>query len=180
MDDAEAVIAFWFVPGGDARWFAADPAFDEEIRSRFGALVEQALAGDLADWTASARGALALCLVLDQFPRNIWRGSPRAFSCDAMARSVARDAIAAGHDRELPPDQRAFLYLPLEHSEDLADQDACVALLRALGDSRLLDYAQRHRDIVARFGRFPHRNAVLGRTSTAEESEFLQQPGSSF
>ena len=180
MDEAEAVIAFWFAPGLDERWFVADPAFDAEIRERFQPLVERAAAGDCDDWIGSPRGALALCLLLDQFPRNIWRGSPLAYACDAKAREVSRAVIAAGLDRQLPAQQRPFLYLPFEHSEDLADQERCVALMRDLDDEELLDYAQRHRDIVARFGRFPHRNVVLGRESTAEEVEFLQQPGSSF
>ena len=180
MDEAEAVIAFWFAPGLDERWFVADPAFDAEIRERFQPLVERAAAGDCDDWIGSPRGALALCLLLDQFPRNIWRGSPLAYACDAKAREVSRAVIAAGLDRQLPAQQRPFLYLPFEHSEDLADQERCVDLMRDLDDEELLDYARRHRDIVARFGRFPHRNDVLGRESTAEEVEFLQQPGSSF
>ena len=180
MDEVEAVIAFWFAPGLDERWFVADPAFDAEIRERFQPLVERAAAGDCDDWIGSPRGALALCLLLDQFPRNIWRGSPLAYACDAKAREVSRAVIAAGLDRQLPAQQRPFLYLPFEHSEDLADQERCVDLMRDLDDEELLDYARRHRDIVARFGRFPHRNAVLGRESTAEEVEFLQQPGSSF
>ena len=180
MDEAEAVIAFWFAPGLDERWFVADPAFDAEIRERFQPLVERAAAGDCDDWIGSPRGALALCLLLDQFPRNIWRGSPLAYACDAKAREVSRAVIAAGLDRQLPAQQRPFLYLPFEHSEDLADQERCVALMHDLDDEELLDYARRHRDIVARFGRFPHRNVVLGRESTAEEVEFLQQPGSSF
>ena len=180
MDEAEAVIAFWFAPGLAERWFVAAPAFDAEIRERFQPLVERAAAGGLAEWLSSPRGALALCLLLDQFPRNIWRGSPLAYACDAKAREVSRAVIAAGLDRQLPAQQRPFLYLPFEHSEDLADQERCVALMRDLDDEELLDYAQRHRDIVARFGRFPHRNGVRGRESTAEEVEFLQQPGSSF
>ena len=180
MDEAEAVIAFWFAPGREERWFAVDPAFDAEIRERFQPLVERAAPGGLGDWLSSPRGALALCLLLDQFPRNIWRGSPLAYACDARAREVSRVALEAGFDRLLPIAQRPFLYLPFEHSEDLADQERCVALMRDLDDTELLDYAQRHRDVVARFGRFPHRNAVLGRASTAEEVEFLQQPGSSF
>jgi uncharacterized protein (DUF924 family) len=180
MDEIQAVIGYWFAPGQQDRWFAADPGFDGEIRARFLPLVERAAAGELGAWAGSAEGSLALCLLLDQFPRNIWRGTARAFACDRLARDVARAALAAGHDRDLPPDRRPFLYLPFEHSEDLADQDRCVELMRQLGDPQMLDYAQRHRDIVARFGRFPHRNAILGRPSRAEETHFLQQPGSSF
>lgn len=174
------VLAFWFAPGGEDRWFTPDPAFDAEIGQRFGALVEEALAGGLAAWAETPDGALALCLLLDQFPRNLWRGTPRAFAGDAMARALAADALAAGHDRAMPVDRRLFLYLPFEHSEELADQQRCLALVGTLGDARLLDYARRHRDVIARFGRFPHRNAILGRPSTPEEARFLQQPGSSF
>ncbi len=180
MVDSDALIAFWFAPATQVRWFRADPDFDAEIRSRFGSLVERAAAGDVPNWAATADGALALCLLLDQLPRNIWRGSPRAFSCDAMARKIAYAAIAAGRDRTLATMRRHFLYLPLEHSEDSVDQETCVTLMRGLGDAEMLDYAQRHRDIIARFGRFPHRNAILGRASTGEETEFLQQPDSSF
>ena len=174
------VLAFWFAPGMAERWFKPDPAFDAEIAGRFGALVGPALAGELDAWGETPDGALALCLVLDQFPRNVWRGTARAFSCDARARQVATAALAAGHDREVPADRRLFFYLPFEHSEDLADQERCMSLMAALPDPELLDYARRHRNIVARFGRFPHRNAILGRASTAEEIEFLQEPGSSF
>ena len=180
MDGAEAVLVFWFAPGMEERWFEPDPSFDAEIKRRFGDLVERAAAGEFGHSAASAPGSLALCLLLDQFPRNIWRGTPRAFSCNAMARAVARAALAAGHDRDLTPAQRHFLFLPFEHSENLADQERCVALMHDLGDAEMLDYAQRHRDVVARFGRFPHRNAILGRQSSPAEIEFLQQPGSSF
>lgn len=180
MDEAEQVVAFWFAPGMSERWFKPDPVLDAEISRRFCALVERARAGEFADWVYSARGALALCLLLDQFPRNIWRGTPRAFSCDVMAREVAGVALAAGLDRRLTDAQRTFLYLPFEHSEDLADQERCLALMARLPDPEQLDYARRHHAIIARFGRFPHRNFVLGRGNTAEEDLFLQQPGSSF
>ena len=178
--DPAAVLAFWFAPGNEVRWFRADPSFDAAIARRFTASVEAASRRELDGWAARPDGSLALCLLLDQFPRNIWRGTPRAFSCDAMARAVAGAALAAGHDRDLTPAQRHFLFLPFEHSENLADQERCVALMHDLGDAEMLDYAQRHRDVIARFGRFPHRNAILGRQSSPAEIEFLQQPGSSF
>ena len=176
----EDVLAFWFAPDNERRWFEADLAFDVEIAARFGAQVEMARAGHLAPWTGSASGSLALCLLLDQFPRNLWRGTPRAYSCDPAARAVAAAAIGAGHDLALPANRRIFLYMPFEHSEDLADQEQCVALMRALGDAEHLDWAERHYAVIARFGRFPHRNAILGRTSSEEEAWFLTQAGSSF
>jgi len=176
----EDVLAFWFAPGSERRWFEVDPDFDVEIAARFGALVETARGGHLAPWNASAPGSLALCLLLDQFPRNLWRGTPCAYSCDPAARAVAAAAIAAGHDLALPVNHRFFLYLPFEHSEDLADQERCVALMRTLDDADQLDWAERHLAVIARFGRFPHRNAILGRTNSEEEAWFLTQPGSTF
>ena len=174
------ILEFWFGAGGRERWFGGGPELDALIRDRFAATIEAAAAGALDHWVASPDGAVALCVLLDQFPRNAWRGTPRAFACDALARRVAAAAIAAGHDRHLPPERRLFLYLPFEHSEELADQERCCALMAELGDASWLDYAQRHRAIVARFGRFPHRNAILGRVSTPEEAAFLLEPGSSF
>lgn len=181
-DDATpaAILAFWFAPDARERWFAPDPAFDAEIGERFADLIEPAAAGRLDDWRSRSEGALALCLLLDQFPRNIWRGTPRAFAYDPAARRVAADAVAAGLDRGLRPEERHFIYLPFEHSEDLADQERAVALIAALGDPGWYDYAVRHREIIARFGRFPHRNAILGRASTPEELAFLNEPNSSF
>ncbi|WP_338089144.1 DUF924 family protein [Nannocystis pusilla] len=141
----------------------------------------RAASGALDGWGAAPRGALALVILLDQFPRNMFRGTPEAFASDAKAREVANAALDAGHEHALTQEERLFLYLPLEHSEELADQERCVELMRALDETPMwLDYAVRHRDVIARFGRFPHRNAVLGRESTAEECEFLMQPGSSF
>jgi uncharacterized protein (DUF924 family) len=176
----ENVLAFWFAPGGRERWFEPDPAFDAEVARRFAPLVEDAAAGRLDACAGEPRGALALCVLLDQFPRNVWRGTPRAFAHDEAARRVADRAVAAKLDRGLPPEQRLFLYLPFEHSENLADQERSVALMAGLGDAEWLDYARRHRDVIARFGRFPHRNAILGRASTPEEEAFLREPGSSF
>ncbi|MGE5539440.1 MAG: DUF924 family protein [Gemmatimonas sp.] len=181
------VLAFWFgdVAGDDFRsrkplWFEPDAAFDAEVRNRFEDVHFAAARGELSSWRADPRGALALVIVLDQFPRNMYRGTARAFATDPQALAVAREAIDRGFDRQLAPVLRLFLYLPFEHSESLADQDRSVALFAELGDAETLDYARRHREIIARFGRFPHRNAVLGRASTAEEVAFLKEPGSSF
>jgi uncharacterized protein (DUF924 family) len=185
------ILDFWFADRDDAgqpayrdQWFKRDDAFDAQIAQRFGAIVERALAGELdgelAGWADSAEGALALVILLDQFPRNLFRGTARAFAGDARALRLAKQAIAQGFDRQLPRYNRMFLYLPFEHSEHLADQDRSVALFAALDDDNVARYAVAHRDIVARFGRFPHRNAALGRPSTPEETEFLKQPGSSF
>jgi uncharacterized protein (DUF924 family) len=187
---AQGVLEFWFGEPARGLWFATRPAFDEEIRVRFGALVEAAAAGALDDWTADAGGALALTVVLDQFSRNIYRGSPRAFGNDARAIAVAASAIAAGFDRAASLERRMFFYLPYEHSESLFDQDRSVELFtrwasehdderRAYAGDQLT-YVVRHHEIIRRFGRFPHRNAVLGRASTAEEIAFLAEPGSSF
>ena len=177
------VIAFWR-EAGPKRWFEKDAGFDEEIRRRFLALHETAAAGKLTDWEASAESALALLILLDQFPRNMFRGSARAFASDALAREAARQALRQGHDRGLLPAERMFLYLPFEHSEALDDQVLCCELMRPLAEFEetkdVYDYAVRHYEIIARFGRFPHRNEALGRASTPEENEFLQQPGSGF
>jgi uncharacterized protein (DUF924 family) len=181
MSTPDAVLEFWFSPRIRPKWFVRSDELDREIRDTFGELHARAASGALDGWAASPRGALALVILLDQFPRNMFRGTPEAFATDAKAREVAHAALDAGHDHDLTQEERVFLYLPLEHSEDLADQERCVELMRALDDSPIWhDYAVRHRDVIARFGRFPHRNAILGRESTAEECEFLMQPGSSF
>jgi uncharacterized protein (DUF924 family) len=181
------VLRFWFgEPAGAARpeWFRKDPAFDEEIRSRFGDLHAAAARRELEGWRASAEPMLALVVVLDQFSRNLYRGDARAFAQDGHARECANQAIGRGDDLGMLPVQRQFLYLPLEHSEDLVDQERCVELMRSLEAFEptrgLTEWAEKHRVIVARFGRFPHRNAALGRASTPEEIEFLRQPGSGF
>lgn len=175
----DEVLDFWFGLPPEA-WFQKSEAFDRECESRFrptyDALARQS-AGAIA---TSPRQALAAVIVLDQFSRNIFRDTPQAFAADPLARAVANLAIERGWDTGLSKEQRTFLYLPFEHSEDVGDQAKSVALFEALGDDFYLSFAVAHRDIVARFGRFPHRNAVLGRTSTAEETAFLQQPGSSF
>lgn len=173
------VVAFWREAGA-AKWFAKDKAFDASIRARFESLHFAAARGELTDWSGSSEGALALLLLLDQFPRNLFRGSAHAFATDPLALSLARAAIAAGHDTAAPADLRVFFYLPFEHSEAPADQDRCVALCRALDaatGSEWTNWAGLHRSIVARFGRFPHRNAMLGRGSTAEELAFLAEGG---
>jgi uncharacterized protein (DUF924 family) len=190
--DAQAVLDFWFgaadAPGfGQTReeWFRKDEAFDRSIVTRFGALIERALAGGLAGWAAEPAGALAEIVVLDQFPRNAFRGTPKSFAGDRPALAAARRLVASGGDLELRGVQRQFVYLPFEHAEDLAMQHEARRLFAALGVQHaeladLLDWADKHRLIIERFGRFPHRNLVLGRVSTSEEAEFLKQPNSSF
>jgi uncharacterized protein (DUF924 family) len=172
----EEVVAFWR-EAGRKRWFAKDDGFDAEIRQRFEALGLAAARAELTDWAETAEGALALILLLDQFPRNLYRGSAHAFAADPMARMVADGALAAGFDQALEPELRPFLYLPFEHSEALADQDRAVLLNRERGSADDLKWAMIHRDIIRRFGRFPHRNAVLGRTSTVEELAFRAEGG---
>lgn len=182
----EDVLGFWF-DGDRARpeWFRKDAAFDAQVRERFGATIAAALAGELDAWSASPRGALARIIVLDQLTRNAFRDTPRAFAGDAQALAAARTLVGRGEDRALRPIERQFAYLPFEHAEDLASQAEALRLFGALAAEapdlgELVGWAQRHHDVIARFGRFPHRNAVLGRESTAEEIEFLRQPGSSF
>ena len=180
-DDIAEVVEFWFGPGMKERWFECDPAFDAEVRARLGGPREAAAAGGFGAWRDSAEGCLALIVLLDQAPRNLFRGQARAFATDAAARELTGHALAQGFEAALTQDQRGFLYLPLEHSETLDDQEASVRLTAALDeDPAWHDYAVRHRDIIARFGRFPHRNAALGRESTPEERAFLEQPNSSF
>ncbi|NGY04604.1 DUF924 family protein [Solimonas terrae] len=188
----EDVVDFWFgAPGSPDRaqfrpqWFAVDAGFDDEIRSRFLPIWEQLQAGRLDGWRATPQGTLAYLIVADQFPRNCFRGSAQAFASDAQALQAARALVDAGGDTTLPPLQRCFVYLPFEHDESLAMQDRSVALFTALIRahpelSSVLDFARRHREIILRFGRFPHRNAALGRDSTSEERAFLDEPGSSF
>lgn len=193
------LLHWWFGEGATAveiadekyrLWFGYRPAQDEDARRRFGERVEQALAGGLSDWAETPDGWLALVLLLDQLPRMIHRGTPAAFAGDERALQLVRDGLAHGGDVLLAPIQRVFLYLPLEHAENLALQDQAVVQFTMLRDiatpaersvfAGFLDYAERHRDVIARFGRFPHRNAVLGRPSSDAESAFLAQPGSRF
>jgi uncharacterized protein (DUF924 family) len=172
---AKDIVTFWRDAGFD-RWFTKDAAFDAEIKQRFLPTYEAAAAGKLRDWENTAEGALALLIVLDQFPRNMFRGDKRAFATDPLARAVTAGALIKGYDAEAG-DLRAFFYLPFEHSEDLADQERGVALYKAAGDDEGLKWGEIHADIIRRFGRFPHRNAVLGRTTTAEEQKFLDDGG---
>ena len=189
VSTAAEVLAFWF---GDppttqprAEWFRKDTAFDAQIRERFGAVIDAALAGGLQDWDATPAGSLARIVVLDQFTRNSFRDTPRAFAGDTLALAAAQALVARGDDQALSPRQRGFAYLPYEHAEDRAVHQASMRLFNALADAHpdMADarlWAQKHADIVERFGRYPHRNAVLGRVSTPEEEAFLREPGSSF
>jgi uncharacterized protein (DUF924 family) len=170
------VLAFWRAAGED-KWFTKDDAFDAEIRARFLPTYEAAAAGKLGAWEETAEGALALAIVLDQFPRNMFRNSARAFAADPLARAVAERAIARGFDQGYPPAERSFFYLPFEHSEHPDDQARCVALIRACGDADLLKWAELHAEIIRKFGRFPHRNALLGRATTPAEQAFLDEGG---
>jgi len=177
-DDAispQTVLAFWRAAGPD-KWFSKDAAFDAEIRARFLSTYEAAADGRLA-WDATPEGALALVIVLDQFPRNMFRDSARAFAADPLARKVAARAIDRGFDQRFAVPQRGFFYLPFEHSEELADQQRCVALNRASHDADAVKWAELHADIIRRFGRFPHRNKMLGRVTTPEEQAFLDGGG---
>jgi uncharacterized protein (DUF924 family) len=169
------VLAFWR-EAGPARWFRKDDAFDEQFRTRFLAAHDAALRGELDEWAGDAEGALALLILLDQFPRNAFRGTARMFESDAKALAVALQAVQAGFDEQVDAGLRNFFYLPFMHSELLADQDRGVELARKIGDEPLR-YAILHRDIIERFGRFPHRNAVLGRATTPEEQRFLDDGG---
>jgi uncharacterized protein (DUF924 family) len=174
-DRPDAVVAFWR-EAGPAMWFAKDEAFDRRFRECFLALHEAAARGELADWQATPTGALALLLLLDQFPRNAFRGDKRMYATDALARQVADAAIAADHHRNVDADLQVFILLPLGHSEDIADQERSVTLMRLLEHPDLA-HAERHRDIVRRFGRFPHRNPILGRAMTSEEQRYLDEGG---
>ena len=181
------ILDFWFGASDAAtrgrprrEWFRKDDAFDAAIRERFLAGYEAAAAHHLSAWEDTPYAALALVIVLDQFPRNMFRGEPRAFATDARALTVARRLVDRGFDRHYLVSERSFAYLPFEHAEDAAAQRRALALFEALGEPGGLDYARRHQEIIARFGRFPHRNAILGRPSAPEEVEFLRQPGSGF
>ena len=185
------VLDFWFGREGEEGyeefrevWFTKDLAFDREVRDRFEDAYEEAAAGRLDYWKDEARSCLALIVLLDQFPRNMFRGDPKTYATDYMAREAARHAVERAYDRELTPYGRLFLYLPFEHSEDLEDQRFSVELFRGLAaeieSEDLLGYEVRHLEIIERFGRFPHRNEILGRATTSEEAEFLREPDSSF
>jgi len=190
---AQDVLDFWFLPPGDPgygkarkEWFRKDPAFDAQIRTRFGSLIAQALAGGLHEWEMEGpQGALARILLLDQFIRNAYRGAPESFAGDTLALAAAQALVDSGADRQLPPFQRAFVYMPYEHAEDARMQQCAVDLFARLaaehaGFDDMLDYAHRHRGVIARFGRFPHRNPILGRSSSADELQYLSEPGAGF
>jgi uncharacterized protein (DUF924 family) len=172
----EELLAFWQAAGKD-KWFEKDDAFDAEVRARFLATHEAGASGKLSAWEETPRAALALVIVLDQFPRNMFRGDARTYATDAQALAVAQRALDRGFDQQVPEDLRSFFYLPFMHSEQLADQERCVELYRAIGDDYSLEYAEDHAAIIRRFGRFPHRNKTLGRATTPEEQAFLDGGG---
>jgi len=174
-DDAQAVLAFWR-EAGPKQWFAKDAAFDVAFRDRFALLYSRASRGELCDWRATPEGALAEILLLDQFPRNAFRGTPWSFATDERALEAAKAMLSAGHDKALPDDVRSFAYMPFDHSEDLDDQERAVELLSPISENHAY-HARSHRDLIARFGRFPHRNEILGRESTNEERAFLDAGG---
>ena len=193
MFQVDEILTFWFgTPRDDkayydewhSRWFNANPQFDQEVRDSFIKDYQQASTRQLTAWQEEPRSGLALVLLLDQFPRNMFRGSPQAFATDALAREVATHLIQSGFDRRLLPIERAFVYMPFMHSELLADQQYSVELFQRLAQERdylnFVMYAIKHLEIIERFGRFPHRNVTLGRVSTGEETAFLAQPDSSF
>ena len=173
--DPQTIVDFWRDLGPE-RWFARDDELDATIAQRFGDVYERAAAGELDGWAEEPNGALALVLILDQFPRNMFRGTPRAFETDAKALQLAKAALARGDHYHVGEDVNQFFALPLMHSENLEDQEACVRWMQEIGEENV-PYAEEHRDIVARFGRFPHRNAILGRTTTSEEQAFLEGGG---
>ncbi len=170
------ILTFWR-NAGEKRWWTKDDAFDAEIRAKFFDLWHEAAAGKLSHWQESDDGTLALVIVLDQFPRNMFRDDPRTYASDTLAQDVVRHAIARGVDTRVAEDLRNFLYMPLMHSEHLADHERCVTLFEKLGNAENFKYAQHHADIVRRFGRFPHRNRLLGRDTTPDEQAFLDSGG---
>jgi len=199
MEDVESILHYWFGGATDdaeivreksALWWKQDSKVDAEIRRRFEMMLNAEIKNEFASWSSSPRGQLARVLLCDQFPRNMYRDSPRAFDYDERARKLAREAIDAGQDKKLRPVERVFLYLPFEHSETVDDQELSLRLYTALVEyvpetdrptyQKFLEFARKHKEIIDRFGRFPHRNAILGRQSTAAEAEFLKGPGSSF
>ncbi|MFH0301157.1 DUF924 family protein [Bradyrhizobium sp. 31Argb] len=170
------ILAFWRAAGPD-RWYAGDDAFDAEIRDRYLELWRKAAGGELSSWETIDDGALALVIMLDQFPRNMFRGDALTYSSDALAREVAHRAIDRGVDARIDPDLLEFLYMPFMHSEHLPDQIRCIELFRNIGNTEQLEYAEGHADIIRRFGRFPHRNRILRRATTPEEQAFLDEGG---
>lgn len=177
---ANDILDFWFKEITPAQWWKADPAFDQTIASRFLPVLQQAAQGELFEWRDTARGRLAEIIVLDQFSRNVWRGTPQAFAQDAMALVLSQEAVRTGALTELQPDERAFLLLPYMHSESCVIHARAEVLFREHTPTNNYEFELKHKVIVDRFGRYPHRNAILGRVSTEQEAEFLKQPGSSF
>lgn len=175
MDGIQEVLEFWFGDDAKASWFHASPALDQTIRKRFGRLFARAVTGELGIWEASAEGCLALCILLDQMPRNMFRGATRAFATDDKALAVAEHALAQGFDRQLTSEQKQFIYLPFMHSEDLANQLRALALFESSGMAENRRFAEEHVAIIRRFGRFPHRNAIFGRPSTEAETQYLSE-----
>ena len=180
MQDFGSVLRFWFQEVTPAQWWKVDPAFDRTIAERFTPVHAAAVRGELWVWRSEAKGRLAEVIVLDQFSRNLFRGAARAFAADPMALALSQEAIAGGHDQALTPTERSFLYMPFMHSESAVIHEAAVGLFQSLGIESTLDFELRHKAIIDRFGRYPHRNAALGRESTDAEQGFLQQPGSGF
>lgn len=178
--DMERVLTFWFDEAGEAYWWVKDDTFDRLVEKRFAATHRAAVRGELFHWRATPRGRLAEVIAIDQFSRNIYRDRPEAFAWDGMALALAQEAVAASADQALSPVERSFFYLPYMHSESLLIHEQALPLYQANGIASGLDFEIRHRDIIARFGRYPHRNAIVGRESSPEEIEFLKQPGSSF
>lgn len=176
----QEIIDFWFTQLTPDRWFRKDSGLDEQMRQRFGSVHRQAEQGELWRWRVTDLGRLAEIIVLDQFSRNMWRSTPRSFASDGMALVLAQEAIALGVDERLSLDQRMFLYMPFMHSESLLIHERAMELFSVPGLEENLEYERQHRDILQRFGRYPHRNEILGRVSTEEEVLFLTQPGSSF
>lgn len=176
----QEVLDFWFKEVTPKQWFEKDDAFDKLIASRFMGLVAQAKAGELAPWRSEAKGALAEVILLDQFSRNVYRDQPESFAADPMALALAQCAIEKGQDLELSEIERSFLYMPFMHSESLVIHEQAVGLFESLGLANSLEFEKRHKAIIERFGRYPHRNEILGRVSTDEEMEFLKQPNSGF
>lgn len=176
----EQVLSFWFERNGPDQWWTKDPAFDEAIRTEFGALHASAALGELLDWRDAPQGRLAEIIVLDQFSRNLYREDPRAFACDGMALALAQEAVRVRADQEIALERRKFFYMPYEHSESRRIHEIAVRLFESVDDPRSLDYELQHKAIIDRFGRYPHRNKALSRPSSLDEIAFLKTPNSSF
>jgi len=179
-ETSETVLDFWFSELSPKDWFTKSDDIDRRITERFSGLHLALSRGISEEWRATPDARLALVIVFDQFPRNIYRGSPLAFATDGLALKEAKASLAVGADKAIGEDRRIFFYMPFEHAEDIGEQERCVALFEALGNANYLDYANQHHDVIGRYGRFPHRNAILGRTSTPEEKAYLAEPGAGF